>query len=105
LDFGPICKRRSVWNCQPVGTRKVQPQIYEEHHTHRVHRWRHRPRRRASTNSVSNSPSTETFTAAGFKAKKPQNPKQQKLYAGLSASSRHTGMIKGRVGTSVEGKT
>src|SRR6266550_1145118 len=80
---------------------KVEPHIYEEHHTHRAHRWRHRRRRCASTNSVSNSPSTETFTA-GFNAKKPQNPKQQTVCNGLSASSRHTGMIKGRVSTSVE---
>ena len=25
LDFGPICARRSVWNRQRVGIRKVQP--------------------------------------------------------------------------------
>src|SRR6266849_3696155 len=28
LDFGPICKRRSVWNCQRVGTTKVNNHIY-----------------------------------------------------------------------------
>jgi len=85
-----------VWNRQRVEIRKVQPKIYDEHQTHRPHCWRRRPRRCASTNTARNSPSTETSPiAAEFNAKKPQNPKQQKLYDGLSASTRHTGMIKG----------
>ena len=76
MDLGPICEP-SLRN---------QIQTYEEHSTHRAHYWRRRPRRCARTNTTVNSPSTETsLIAAGFKAKKPQNPKQQKLYDGRSA--------------------
>jgi len=76
-DFGPICKGRSVWNCRRVGTKNYTIYIYEEHHTHRAHCWRRRPRRCVSTNTASNSPSTETsLIPAEFSAKKPQNLKQ-----------------------------
>jgi hypothetical protein len=76
LDFGPIGEP-SLRN---------QIQTYEKHSAHRAHYWRRRPRRCARTNTTSNFPSTETSPiAAGFKAKKPQNPKQQKLCDGLSA--------------------
>ncbi len=69
--------------------------IYEEHHTHRAHRWRRRPRRCVSTNTASNSPSTETSPiAAEFNAKKRQNLKRQNLYDSRSPDTRHTGMKK-----------
>jgi hypothetical protein len=95
LDFGPIYEGRLVWNCERVGTEKLQPYIYEEHHTHRAHCWRRRPRGCVSTNTASNTPSTKTsLIATEFSAKKPQNLKQQKLYDSLSSYTRHTGMKK-----------
>lgn|GEM_PF-6535785 len=76
MDFGPICEP----------SLRDQIQTYEEHSTYRAHYRRRRPRRCARTNTTSNFPSTETsLIAAGFKAKEPQNPKQQKLYDALSA--------------------
>jgi hypothetical protein len=81
LDFGPIYERRLVWNCRRVGTEKYNSiYIYEEHHTHRAHWWRRRPRRCVSTNTASNTPSTKTSPIpAEFNAKKPQNLERQKL--------------------------
>src|SRR5438309_7397224 len=72
-----------------------KPTIYEEHHTHRAHCWRRRPRRCVITNTASNSPSTDTsLIAAEFNAKKRQNLKRQKLYDSRSPDTRHTGMKK-----------
>jgi hypothetical protein len=87
---------RALLSVESSACRNQKGNKYDEHQTHRAHRWRRRPRRCTSTNTAKNSPSTETaLTAAEFNAKKRQNPKQQKLYNGLSASTRHTGMIKG----------
>jgi hypothetical protein len=87
-------ERRSAWNCEHVGTRKTTTiYIYEEHQTHRSHCWRHRPRRRSSTNTASNSPGIQaSLIAAPVNAKKPQTPERQALYDGPSAYTRHTGV-------------
>jgi hypothetical protein len=83
---GPISLELSACRNQP----KKYNYIYEEHHTHRAHCWRRRPRRCFSANTASNSPSTETsLIATEFSAKKPQNLKQQKLYDSLCPYTRH----------------
>jgi hypothetical protein len=50
-----------------------------------------------STNTSSNTSNTENMlVAAGFNTKKPQNPKQEKLYASLPNQVMHTGKVKGK---------
>jgi hypothetical protein len=73
---GPSSLELSACKNQP----KKYNYIYEEHHTHRAHWLRRRPRRCVSTNTASNTPSTETsLIATEISAKKPQNLEQQKL--------------------------
>ena len=50
-----------------------------------------------TTNTASKSPSTESLlVAAGFNTKKPQNPKQEKLYASLPNHVLHAGKVNGK---------
>ena len=50
-----------------------------------------------TTNTASNTPTTESLlVAAGFNTKKPQNPRQEKLYASLPNHVLHTGKVKGK---------
>jgi hypothetical protein len=50
-----------------------------------------------TTNTAGNTSTTESLlVAAGFNTKKPQNPRQEKLYASLPNHVLHTGKVKGK---------